>query len=77
MKEFKSHRNKIFCYFLRKITLVIMCNEYFSEEKKQTQLKEGNKEEKLLQNLNTAKFQIICSLLESKESLTEQQQQRQ
>lgn len=77
MNEFKSDRNKIFCYFLRKITLGIMCNEYFSEEKKQTQLKQGNKKEKLLQNLNAAKFQIICSLLESNESLTEQQQQRQ
>lgn len=46
MNEFKSDRNKIFCYFLRKITLGIMCNEYFSEEKKQTQLKQGNKKEK-------------------------------
>lgn len=41
-----------------------MCNEYFSEEKKQTQLKQGNKKKKGLENLNTAKFGMICSLLE-------------
>lgn len=54
---------------LRKITLAIMCNEYFSEEKKQTQLKQGNKKKKRLENLNTAKFQMICSLLEWNKSL--------
>lgn len=41
-----------------------MCNEYFSEDKKQIQLKKGNKKKKRLENLNTAKFQMICSLLE-------------
>lgn len=54
-----------------------MLNEYFSEEKKQTQLKKGNKKKKGLENLSTAKFQVICSLLEGKGSLTEQQQKRQ
>lgn len=51
--------------------MVIMYNECFSEEKKQTQLKQGNKRKKGLENWKTAKFQIICSLLEWKENLTE------
>lgn len=68
-ETFKSQKNKIFCYFPRKITLAITCNEYFSEEKKQTQLKQGNKKKKRLENLNTAKFQMICSLLEWNKSL--------
>lgn len=74
---FKSHTNKLLPYFPRKRRPAIMLNEYFSEEKKQTQLKKGNKKKKGLENLSTAKFQVICSLLEGKGSLTEQQQKRQ